>query len=188
MIESVLKSILATLYSQIGACFVVSILFMVVWKNAREQSWKLIIKEWIKDFRTDCRFREVFFFAFVVIIILFRTILCRSIWSSNPLKNVIGIWGLKDEKGQLYTDGMLNCVLFIPFSFLFMNNYKNASLHKTILCSFLFSLGIETTQLLLKCGEFQLSDIFYNTFGGLVGSILFVIFNRIRRAHNSEGN
>ena len=43
--------------------------------------------------------------------------------------------------------------------------------------SFLFSTLIELCQLFLRLGTFQLSDIFQNTLGGLMGAVLFVILN-----------
>jgi len=153
MLESILKNILIGLYTQIGAALLVSILFMIVWKKAKESRWKQILKDWINDFRTNKQFRQDFFFILFIALILFRTIFCRSIWSSNPLKNVIGIWGLEDDKGNLYTEGILNCILFIPFTMLLMNRSENALVLKAVWYSFLFSLGIETMQLLLKCGD-----------------------------------
>jgi len=180
MLESILKNILAGLYTQIGAALLVSILFMIVWKTAKESSWKQILKDWINGFRTNKKFRQDFFLILFAAMILFRTILCRSVWStSNPLKHVIGIWGLEDEKGNLYIDGILNCILFIPFTMLLMNRSEKASILKAGWYSFLFSLGIETMQLLLKCGEFQLSDIFYNTLGGLIGGILYWGYSKV---------
>lgn len=35
--------------------------------------------------------------------------------------------------------------------------------------AFIFSISIEMLQLLLRLGTFQLSDLFYNTVGGVVG-------------------
>lgn len=43
--------------------------------------------------------------------------------------------------------------------------------------SFLFSLGIEFTQLFLKLGSFQLSDLVYNTLGGLIGGLIYALFH-----------
>ncbi len=45
---------------------------------------------------------------------------------------------------------------------------------------------IELLQLLLRLGTFQISDLFFNTAGGLVGGIVYFLVNavmeRIRRA------
>ena len=189
MIESILRSTLSGLYTQLGSALLVSILFMVVWQNAKESSWKEVIKGWLIKFRTDKSFRAEFFFTLFVALILFRTIFCRSVWSTHPLKNVFGIWGLYDDRGEIYTEGIQNCILFIPFTALLMNmNMRNeTSVLKAVLYAFFFSTAIELTQLLLKCGEFQLSDIFYNSLGGFIGGIIYWLFKKVKEnGHNKS--
>lgn len=44
---------------------------------------------------------------------------------------------------------------------------------QSIKISFLFSLAIEFSQLFLRLGTFQLSDLFYNTLGGLLGGLVY---------------
>lgn len=39
--------------------------------------------------------------------------------------------------------------------------------------AFIFSVSIEMLQLLLRLGTFQLSDIFYNTVGGVLGGVCY---------------
>ena len=39
--------------------------------------------------------------------------------------------------------------------------------------AFIFSVSIEMPQLLLRLGTFQLSDIFYNTVGGVIGGVCY---------------
>ena len=48
------------------------------------------------------------------------------------------------------------------------------------LMAMLFSLGIETAQLLMKVGAFDVDDIFLNTVGGLAGYI-FMKLTRVRK-------
>lgn len=47
--------------------------------------------------------------------------------------------------------------------------------------SFLFSLSIELLQLFLRLGTFQLSDLFYNTAGGVAGGIIYWIGWKVNR-------
>ena len=51
-----------------------------------------------------------------------------------------------------------------------------------------FSFLIEFTQLLFHLGTFQISDLFFNTIGGLAGGIIYFLVNavaeRIRRIRN----
>ena len=59
---------------------------------------------------------------------------------------------------------------------------------KSIQIAFLSSLTIELLQLFLRLGTFQISDLFFNTIGGLVGGIIYFLVNavaeRIRRIRN----
>lgn len=59
---------------------------------------------------------------------------------------------------------------------------------KSIQIAFLSSLTIELLQLFLRLGTFQISDLFFNTIGGLAGGIIYFLVNavteRIRRIRN----
>jgi glycopeptide antibiotics resistance protein len=47
--------------------------------------------------------------------------------------------------------------------------------------AFIFSVSIEMLQLLLRLGTFQLSDIFYNTVGGVVGGLAYYVAMKARK-------
>ena len=121
---------------------------------------------------------------FYIAMILFRTLLNRDMWR-NLVSNVIGVWGLYNENGELTTEAIENLALFIPFTVLLLWSFhekilgEGAKLLKIIWQSvkivFLFSLTIEFLQLFLRLGTFQLSDLFYNTLGGLVGGLIYWI-------------
>lgn len=114
--------------------------------------------------------------------ILFQTLLNRNMWA-NPLSNVMGSWGLYNENGEFTTEAIENFILFIPFTILLLwalgeTRWKELGkcrqvLWKAVKIVFLFSLSIEFTQLFLRLGTFQLSDLAYNTLGGLVGGFIY---------------
>ncbi len=64
-----------------------------------------------------------------------------------------------------------NVIAFMPFGFMvpLLFSKKLQSLGKVVLLSFLFSLGLETTQLVTNCGIFDVDDILLNTTGGALG-------------------
>jgi len=63
-----------------------------------------------------------------------------------------------------------NVLAFAPFGFfLSIAKPKLARVYAIIVMSFLLSLTIETLQLLLKVGIFDVDDLFMNTVGGLLG-------------------
>ena len=47
--------------------------------------------------------------------------------------------------------------------------------------AFIFSVSIEMLQLLLRLGTFQLSDIFYNTVGGMIGGLMYCAVMKARK-------
>ena len=47
--------------------------------------------------------------------------------------------------------------------------------------AFIFSISIELLQLLLRLGTFQLSDIFYNTVGGVLGGLMYCAVMKARK-------
>jgi len=72
----------------------------------------------------------------------------------------------------------LNIIMMIPFGFLYPI-IRKVGILKTVTVVFLFSLTIESTQLLsafwggLASRSFDVTDLITNTFGGLVGYLFF---------------
>lgn len=76
-----------------------------------------------------------------------------------------------------------NVVCFMPFGFL-LPTISGKKIFKNFLSvtlmAMVFSVGIETAQLLMKVGAFDVDDIFLNTVGGLTGYI-FMKLTKIRK-------
>lgn len=79
-------------------------------------------------------------------------------------------------------DIVLNVIMMMPFGFLYPI-IKNKGIVRTVMSTFLFSLTIESSQLLtvwlagLQSRNFDVTDLITNTFGGLIG---YVIYNVLR--------
>lgn len=183
------------LYEPFGFSILLSFFAMYFWLFAYESStagkgWKSAILTWYKKFKESIFFRKLFLLAFVVSIILFRTLLNRNMWM-NPLAKVMGgwsIWEIVNGKKQLTTECIENVIMMIPFSALVMWTFeeKIGNEWKKILCqsgriAFIFSISIEMLQLLLRIGTFQLSDIFYNTLGGVLGGLIYSALKKVRK-------
>ena len=79
-------------------------------------------------------------------------------------------------------------IMMVPFTGVLMwtfeektgNGWRKILWHsgKTAL---IFSVSIETLQLLLRLGTFQLSDIFYNTVGGVIGGLMYYGIRKVRK-------
>ena len=139
---------------------------------------------------------------FYITMVLFKTLINRDMWM-NPLCDVWGVWGIyryNTVTGQriLTSECIENFFLLMPYIVLMFWNFeekifgKKVYIGKIILKSiqiaFLSSLTIELLQLFLRLGTFQISDLFFNTIGGLAGGIIYFLVNavaeRIRRIRN----
>ena len=194
IIGVIIKNVLTALYQPFWFAVILAVLFMFLFIYAKEHGWKESFKIWFQNFKSDKSFRKMLFLAFYIAMILFRTLLSRSMWE-NPLSDVIGVWGLHNSNGELTTEVIENLALFIPFTFLLMwcvednigKKYKLLNiLWKSTAITFLFSLAIELLQLFLRLGTFQLSDLFYNTLGGAVGGFIFWVVCIIAHRSNKK--
>lgn len=193
-VAKIIKRVLIALYEGMGASLVFAFMFMFVFMAVQKYGLKDAMREWINEWKKSSRFRQVFFFALYVAMILFRTVFCRSVWDT-PVINVLGVWGLYDSEGKLYTQNIENMFLFVPFTILFMCMLKSWKCEEIkhmkglvvgTCIAFLFSLSIEFMQLFLKLGTFQLSDLFFNTLGGSVGVLMFVMVDYVvKKAKNA---
>ena len=154
------------------------------------KGWKNAIMTWYQKFKESVFFRKLFFLAFVTSLILFRTLLNRNLWM-NPLSDVMGGWGIWETvngEQKLTTECIENVIMMIPFSAVVLWTFeeKMEKCWKKILwqsgkIAFIFSISIEMLQLLLRLGTFQLSDIFYNTVGGVVGGLVYYATMKARK-------
>ena len=154
------------------------------------KGWKNAIVTWYQKFKESVFFRRLFFLVFVTSLILFRTLLNRQLWM-NPLSDVMGGWGIWETvngEQQLTTECIENVIMMMPFSAVVAWTFgeKIGNGGKKILCNsgkiaFIFSISIEMLQLLLRLGTFQLSDIFYNTVGGVLGGLMYYAVMKVRK-------
>ena len=109
----------------------------------------------------------------------------------NPLSDVMGGWGIWESRNgaaKLTTGSILNATMIVPLPRVAMGTFeeKIGNGWKKILCNsgkiaFIISISIEMLQLLLRLGTFQLSDIFYNTVGGVVGGLVYYATMKARK-------
>lgn len=195
ILSKILINILTAFYESFGFSILLSFLAMFFYLYAcvpvdAGKGWKGAIVTWYKEFKESVFFRKLFLLAFVTSLILFRTLLNRNLWM-NPLSKVMGGWGIWETvngEQKLTTECIENVIMMVPFSAVVMwtfqkkagNGWKNI-LWQSGRVAFVFSIVIEVLQLLLRLGTFQLSDIFYNTVGGVVGGVCYWGVMRVRK-------
>ena len=190
LLGKILTNILTALYEPFGFSLLLSFLAMFLYLYAYEpqeagKGWRSAIVTWYQKFKESVFFRKLFLLAFVTSLILFRTLLNRNLWM-NPLSNVMGGWSLWETvngERQLTTECIENVIMMVPFSTMVMwtFNVRDKILWQSGKIAFLFSALIELLQVLLRLGTFQLSDIVYNTVGGIIGGVLYYIAIKIRK-------
>lgn len=189
MLKKVITDILTTLYEPFWFALLSALLLTIAYMYCYEpegagKGFKPMMLAWLGKFKKDEHFRELFFWLFLTVIILFRTLLNRKLWA-NPLSNVMEGWQFIDDKGNVVVDSIENIIMLIPWTWLLIavRNKKNAvrrPVMYAVKSGFLFSISIEMLQLILRLGTFQLSDICYNTLGGMIGGVMFWITMRIK--------
>ena len=195
LLGKILTNILTALYEPFGFSLLISFLALFFYLYAYEpthagKGWKGAIVTWYQKFKESAFFRKLFLLVFVTSMILFRTLLNRDLWM-NPLSNVMGgwsIWETVNGEQKLTTECIENVIMMVPFSAVAMWTFeeKIGNGWKKILCNsgkiaFIISISIEMLQLLLRLGTFQLSDIFYNTVGGVVGGLVYYATMKARK-------
>lgn len=184
LIETIIKDVVTSIYPAFisGIIFAVFVMFTI--NFAREKGYKNIAKQWILNFKNNKNFRLEFYCVFYVFVVLCKTVLTRP-YHVSPLSDVIGEWGLYTDKGAINVDPFENFILFIPLTIFIFSALKEKVLNKSgiiniliksVLISFAVSFFIEIVQVFFKLGTFQLSDLFFNTSGGLLGGIFYCVF------------
>ena len=74
-----------------------------------------------------------------------------------------------------------NILIFMPFGFFISMASTSSSFFKALFNSLGLSLCVEVLQLVTRVGSFDVDDILLNTIGGVLGYIVFVLCNLIRR-------
>lgn len=98
-------------------------------------------------------------------------------YNLTPFQEIERFWNMRTSYGWHVTIINLvgNIVCFMPFGFL-LPTVSRKKIFKNVvtvtLFALLFSIGIETVQLLLKVGAFDVDDILLNTIGGFLGYVV----------------
>ena len=194
VIKKIVTNILIAFYQPFLFAVLLSVFFMFMYLYVRypeesKNKWVDALKVWIIQLRYDLSFRKMFYLVFCCTMILFRTLINRSI-TINPLEDVWGVWSIYKYDaniGQtiLTTECIENVILFIPYIILVFCNFRHRLFRKKLkgyqiikqsfIISFASSFVIESLQLILHVGTFQISDLFFNTLGGIIGGIIYFI-------------
>jgi len=101
-----------------------------------------------------------------------------------PFQEIRRFWIYREKVGFLaaFLNLAGNVIGFLPFGFIVpVMHKKMESFWKVSLLGFMFSLCVETIQLITKVGCFDVDDLMLNTLGAMIGCGAFLICNKFRR-------
>ena len=148
-----------------------------------------------KQIRLLCRVLFALYIAGLVYFLFFADMLDRVGIERSYHYNVIPFREIRrfivyaDLLGPMAVISNLfgNIVIFMPFGFLVpILGRKKRKFWFTALASFELSLSVECIQLVTKTGCFDVDDILLNTIGGVLGYIVFVVCNLLRRRNERK--
>lgn len=133
-------------------------------------------------FVSACLFAIYMFF--LVWLILFKLDLYGSNISHIRVINLIPFAGTaRSGTSIIFREVIYNVIAFIPFGlYLSILAQRWSFFQKLIFCMGI-SLMFECMQYLVAIGASDITDIIANTFGGLIGILLFALFLRIIKTH-----
>lgn len=147
---------------ELSVHFYPALVFAAVLVVAAMQIERCGVKETLKRFD----WKKALFFLYTAFI-LFSAVLGRS-KITKPLDSLLkNFWPLDKQEWE-------NILIFVPISFLGLVAYRpKRHMITAAALGFGVSLFIEISQLVSRLGQFQLSDLLFNTLGGVLGGILF---------------
>lgn len=147
------------LWVALGVILCLGIVCILSLVKSKEQKWQ---------------YSGVLCLAIYVFIVLCNTVIFRSDSTSRVV--LIPFWSymeaIKESRSFYLIENLLNIVLFVPVGFFLKMSLRNRRIIPVVLCGILLSLAIETSQLLLHRGWFEVDDMMHNTLGAILGCFL----------------
>lgn len=148
----------------------------------------------VKRYRTLGKVMFVLYIAFLVYFLCFaewygrREISEGYRYNLEVFKEIKRFIEYREELGAFAVFANLfgNILIFVPYGFLISMASVLRGFFKTFFYSFGLSLGVEIFQFFTRVGSFDVDDLLLNTLGGILGYILFLVCNIIRRSHDGR--
>lgn len=132
IIANILTDILTVLHQSFGfalcSALLLNFLYLYVCQPAcTKKGIRQGLRAWVSVWKNSFFFRKLFFFHYVTMMIVFRTLVDRRLWP-NPLSDVMGDWWIWEEvngKLTLSTECFENLAMMIPFTFLLLWTFQS---------------------------------------------------------------
>ena len=141
-------------------------------------------KQWRKKTKKELIINTLMYIYIVMVLFVTLMPFTFPLGGSNNLfmesANLIPFKDLRLNRPGAIREIILNVMMMMPFGFLYPI-IKTKGILKTVSLAFIFSLAIESSQLLsswwggLATRTFDVTDLVTNTIGGLIGYLIFII-------------
>jgi len=146
-----------------------------------------------KQFRLLGKILFVVYIVFLVYFLIFSDWYGRDVVMENyhynlkPFREIQRFWEYRQKLGVWSLVNLLgNIAIFIPFGFFEPMASRQRSFWGTLFDGLCVSLLVEIFQLLSKVGRFDVDDLILNTLGVLIGYLIFVACNAVRRKYGAK--
>lgn len=190
-ITNIIKSVLSVLYQSFWFSVLVAVLAVFFFICVKEFGLRGAFERAVGAIKGSWRFRRLLVLSFFTAMILMETLFNRFTWQ-DPLRDVMGDWVIyRNKDGSLNTRCLENILLMLPFIVALFAAVGDKLMKKitfisvvwrSVAISFCFSLFIELMQLFARLGTFQLADLAYNTLGGLIGGMIYIVGYKVSSA------
>lgn len=108
-------------------------------------------------------------------------------YNLTPLREIKRFWVYRRQLGIWSGINLLgNVLVFVPYGFFKPMTEKRRSFFGTVGGGLVLSLIVEAFQILTKVGRFDVDDLILNTLGVVVGYLIFVVCNAMRRKYGAK--
>lgn len=110
---------------------------------------------------------------------------CEMAYNLCPFSSYVQIG---NGDGYLLPQAIMNVVVFVPVGFLVRVVFKEWSMGEIVACGAMFSVVIETLQLVLLKGTAELDDVIHNTLGCFIGIVVYKLLCSCKSLTNTFFN
>lgn len=185
IIGIIVTDILKDISEYIVSSAIFGILITVIIEYERNLNTVEVLKKVKINFIKGKRYKWRLLFFIYIYFILDKTLLDRTFGIENNLKLILTIPNILEiSNTEEKIEAIENLIFFIPYTFFLLQSsllQKIKRVNDILVLSFFTSLTIEILQYVTTLGTFQLSDLLYNTLGGIVGYILYKFIEGMRR-------
>ena len=108
-------------------------------------------------------------------------------YNLEPFREIKRFWEYREKLGIWSVVNLFgNIVIFIPFGFFAPIASKKRNFIGTIMDGCFLSFIVEMFQLISKVGRFDVDDLLLNTLGVVIGYLVFLACNAIRRKYGTK--